>query len=89
MEKIKIYFFKFNCAAVSRPIADKRLNWEIRKFLSELARLILESSKIVRDCITSNVVLFVPDSYSKVIPSFAISAALTCDSIEFNTPFED
>ena len=46
---IEIYFFKFNCLAVSLPNAAKRLNWDIRKFLSELAKFILEFSKIVRD----------------------------------------
>ena len=74
---------------MSLPTADKRLNWDIRKFLSELAKLILEFSKIDRDWITSNVVLLVPDSYSKVIPSFAISAAFTWDLIESNTLLED
>ena len=74
---------------MSRPIDDKRLNWDIRKFLSELAKFILEFNKMVWDCITSNVVLLLPDSYSWVIPSFAISAAFTCDLIESNTLLED
>ena len=68
---------------------DKRLNWEIRKFLSEVAKLIRDSNKIVLDWIISNVVLLLPDSYSKVIPSFAISAAFTWDLIESNTLLED
>ena len=68
---------------------DKRLNCEIRKSLSELAKFILEFSKIVRDWMTSNVVLPLPDSYSKVIPSFAISAAFTWDLMESKTLFED
>ena len=75
--------------AVSLPVADKRLNWDIRKFLSALARSILEFNKIDRDWMTSNVVLLLPDSYSKVTPSFAISAALTWDRIESNTLLED
>ena len=42
------------------------------------------------DCITSNVDLPpIPDSYSAVIPSLAISAALTCSLTEFNKLFED
>ena len=89
LERDKIYFFNFNWFAVNLPTADKRLNWEIKKSLSELAKFILEFSKIVRDWITSRVVLPLPDSYSKVIPSFAISAAFTCDLIESSTPFED
>ena len=68
---------------------DRRLNWDIKKFLSELAKFILEFNKIVRDWITSKVVLLLPDSYSKVIPSLAISAALTWDLIESNTLLED
>ena len=47
----------------------------MRKFLSELAKFILEFNKIVRDCITSKVLLPLPDSYSRVIPSFAIPIA--------------
>ena len=86
---IEIYFFRFNSVAVSLPNAAKRLNWDIRKFLSELAKFILEFSKIVRDCITSSVVLLLPDSYSKVIPSLAISAAFTWDLIESSTLLED
>ena len=74
---------------MSLPIAAKRLNWDIRKFLSELAKFILEFNKIVRDWMTSSVVLLFPDSYSKVIPSFAISAAFTWDLIESKTLFED
>ena len=53
--------------------------WDKRKFLSESARLILASRRIEFDCITSSVDLPVPDSYSWVIPSFAISAAFTWD----------
>ena len=45
----KIYFFKFNWLAVSFPVADKRLNCDIRKFLSDVAKSILEFSKIERD----------------------------------------
>jgi len=85
----KICYFKFKFFAVSLPTADNRLNWDIRKFLSELAKFIFEFNKIDRDWITSSVVLLVPDSYSKVIPSFAISAAFTWALIESRTPFED
>ena len=48
-----------------------------RKSLFEFTKLILASSKIELDCMTSSVDLPDPDSYSFVIPSFAISAALT------------
>ncbi len=48
-KKSDAVYFKFNCFAVSLPVEDKRLNFEIRKFLSEVARFILESSKIARD----------------------------------------
>ena len=74
---------------MSLPTADKRLNCDIKKFLSEVAKFILESNKIARDWITSKVVLLLPDSYSKVMPSLAISAALTCALIESKTLFED
>ena len=43
------YSFKVNCFEVSRPMLDRRLNWDIKKFLSELAKFILEFNKIVRD----------------------------------------
>ena len=74
---------------MSLPTADKSLNLDIRKFFSEFSKFILEFNKIVRDWITSKVVLLLPDSYSRVIPSFAISAAFTWDSIEFKTLWED
>ena len=74
---------------MSRPTANKTLNWDIRKFLSALAKLILEFNRIDRDWITSKVLLLLPDSYSKVIPSFAISEALTWDLIESKTLLED
>ena len=87
--KWRIYNFKPSCFPESLPTVDKRLNLDIRKSLSEVARFILEFNKIVRDCITSKVLLPLPDSYSRVIPSFAISAAFTWDSIEFKTLWED
>ena len=74
---------------MSLPIADKSLNLDIRNFFSEFAKFILEFNKIVLDWITSRVVRLFPDSYSKVIPSLAISAALTCDLIDVNKLFED
>ena len=38
---------------------------------------------------TSSVVLELPESYSKVIPSLAISAALSCASVASNTLSKD
>ena len=55
------------------------LNFDNNNYLSELARLILEFNNIEFDWITSSVDLPLPLSYSAVIPSFAISAALTCN----------
>ena len=85
----KVNYFKFNCFAVSLPIEFRRLNCDMRKFLSEVARFIREFNNMVPDWITSKVVRLFPDSYSRVIPSLAISAALTCDSIDVKTLLED
>ena len=41
-------------------MVDKRLNWDIRKSLSEVAKLILEFNKVAFDWITSKVVLLLP-----------------------------
>ena len=57
------------------PNCLARSNWDIMKSLSDLAEVILASKRRLLDCINSNVVLVLPESYSKVMPSFAISAA--------------
>ena len=57
------------------PTCLESLNCEIIKSRSALANAILASSKKLLDCITSSVVLVLPESYSKVMPSLAISAA--------------
>ena len=43
------YCFKLSRSPVRRPTADKRLNLDTKKFLSEIAKFILESSKIDLD----------------------------------------
>ena len=78
-----------NKKAIYDLTADKRLNWDIRKFLSELAKFILEFNNIVLDWITSKVDLSLPASYSRVIPSLAISAALSWDKVASKTPLEE
>ena len=64
-------------------------NLEIMKSLSALAKAILESKSKLLDWITSSVVLVLPESYSSVIPSFAISAAFNWDSVAVNTLSDD
>ena len=54
------------------------------KFLSDSALEIWAINNSELDWITSNVDLPLPLSYSAVIPSFAISAALTWRFTEFN-----
>ena len=75
--------------AFKRPTDFKSSNCDNRRFLSELARLILAVKRIVFDWITSSVVLPSPVSYSTVIPSWAISAAFTCARTEDNKLSED
>ena len=43
-----------------------------------LNKIILASKSKLRDWMSSSVVLVFPESYSKVMPSLAISAALSC-----------
>ena len=64
-------------------------NLEIIKSLSALANAILASKSRLLDWITSRVVLVLPESYSSVIPSFAISAAFNWASVAINTLSED
>ena len=64
-------------------------NLEIMKSLSALAKAILESKSKLLDWITSRVVLVLPESYSNVIPSLAISAAFNWDSVAINTLSDD
>ena len=73
----------------NEPICLASSNWEIIKSLSTLANPILASKSRLLDWITSNVVRVLPESYSKVIPSFAISAALSWDLVASRTLFED
>ena len=71
------------------PICFASSNWDTIKSLSALAKAILESNKRLLDWITSRVVLVFPESYSSVIPSFAISAAFSCDLVAWRTLLED
>ena len=50
-------------------------NWDTTKSLSDLAKAILASKSKLLDWINSRVVLVLPESYSKLMPSLAISAA--------------
>ena len=74
----------FKWSLFKRPIDLSKLNCERIKFLSESALVINALSNKELDCITSKVVLPTPLSYSAVIPSLAISAALTWASTEDN-----
>ena len=71
-------------SALKIPTDWRSLNFDNKNSLSEFARLIWELSKIEFDWITSNVDLPLPLSYSAVIPSFAIWAALTCNLTDSN-----
>ena len=64
-------------------------NLDIAKSLSAFALLILAFNRRLLDWITSRVVRVFPESYSNVIPSFAISAAFTCAWVDFKTLPED
>ena len=75
--------------AFKSPTDFNSSSWDKKKFLSELAKLIFDVSKIVFDCITSSVVLPRPVSYSTVIPSLAISAALTWDLTDVKALSDD
>ena len=65
------------------------MNWDRKNCLSEFAKLILELSKMELDCMTSRVDLPDPDSYSLVMPSYAISAALTWDLMDCKKLLDD
>ena len=67
------------------PRTDKSSNLDIAKSLSALALEILAFRSKLLDWITSSVVLVLPESYSKVMPSLAISAALTWAFVAFKT----
>jgi hypothetical protein len=57
--------------------------------LVALAWDILEFNKRVLDWINSSVVLVLPELYSKVIPSFAISAAFNWERVASSTLSDD
>ena len=59
------------------------------KSLSDFANAILASKSKLLDWISSRVVLVLPESYSKVIPSLAISAAFNCALVASSTLLED
>ena len=73
----------------NEPICLESSNCDTIKSLSDLAKAILASKSKLLDWINSSVVLVLPESYSKVIPSFAISAALSWDSVAINTLSDD
>ena len=75
---------------MSKPIDLSKLNWERIKFLSESAKEIWAFNKRELDWITSRVVLpEEPLLYSAVIPSLAISAALTWDLTDVKALSDD
>jgi len=73
----------------SEPSCLDSSNWDTIKSLSDLAKAILASKSRLLDWINSSVVLVLPESYSKVIPSFAISAAFNCALVASSTLLED
>ena len=82
----KAYFIDF---WDSIPICLANSNCETIKSLSALAYAILASNKRLLDWITSNVVLVFPESYSRVMPSLAISAAFNWAFVASKTLFKD
>ena len=60
-------------------------NFETMSSFFAFAWDILASKSKLLDCITSRVVLVFPESYSKVIPSLAISAAFNWAAVETRT----
>ena len=64
-------------------------NWDTMKSLSDFAKAILASKSRLLDWINSRVVLVLPESYSSVMPSLAISAALSCAFVANKTLFDD
>ena len=73
----------------SEPSCFESSNWDTIKSLSDLAKAILASKSKLLDWINSSVVLVLLESYSKVIPSFAISAAFNCALVASSTLLED
>ena len=66
-------------------MATINFNFEVIRSRSAFAWSIRAFSNRLLDWITSRVVLVFPESYSNVIPSLAISAALTCASVAIKT----
>ena len=71
------------------PICLASSNWDTMKSLSDFEKAILAFNNKLLDWISSRVVLVFPESYSKVIPSLAISAALSWDFVASSTLLED
>ena len=71
------------------PSWNASSNLEIIKSRSALANAILASKSKLLDWMTSRVVLVLPESYSNVIPSLAISAAFNWASVAVNTLSDD
>ena len=84
--KNKVYLTNFEDNV---PICLASSNWDIIKSLSALAKAIRASSSKLRDWITSSVVRELPESYSSVIPSFAISAAFNWARVAAITLLDD
>ena len=74
---------------VNEPTCFAKLKLRyIMKSLSDLMqKKFLHLKSKLLDCINSNVERVFPESYSKVIPSFAISAAFNCALGSFKTRF--
>ena len=76
-------------------LIDNEPNWlassncDTMKSLSDLANAILASNSRLLDWMSSRVVLVFPESYSKVIPSLAISAALSWALVASSTLLKD
>ena len=81
-DNIPIEAYEGSISAKQELFRIVRLIWDTELPPPDLVRGIEDEQEF--DWMTSRVVLPTPLSYSAVIPSFAISAALTCSSTEFN-----
>ena len=89
LSAINLNYKGFIASKDNVPSWKANSTWEIIKSLSALAKAILASNSKLLDWMTSRVVLVFPESYSRVIPSFAISAAFNWDLVASRTLLDD
>ena len=85
LRKLAVYLTYFILSRDKLPTATINFSFEIIRSRSAFAWSIRAFSNKLLDWMTSSVVLVFPESYSNVMPSLAISAALTCASVAIKT----